>query len=63
MPIQPKQQPPYYQEGINVKTYVALITQNGTNAPVATILHNTYQGTPTWARVTDGQYTATLTGQ
>lgn len=42
--------------------YVALLTQTGTNAPVATVLENTLGGTVVWGRTTDGSYTATLSG-
>lgn len=48
---------------IAVKTYKALLTQTGTAAPVATILQNTYNGTPTWTRNAEGQYLCTLEGQ
>lgn len=47
----------------NVKIYRALITQTSTNTPVATILENTFTGTPTWSRTGAGNYTITLTGQ
>lgn len=42
--------------------YVALLTQTGTNAPVATVLANTLGGTPVFARSGAGIYTMTLTG-
>lgn len=45
-----------------VKVYRALLTQTGTNAPVATVLENNLGGTVVWARTTIGTYTATLTG-
>lgn len=44
------------------KSYIALITQTGTNAPVATVLSNTLGGTVIWTRADLGRYTATLTG-
>lgn len=44
-----------------VKKYVALLTQSGTDAPVATVLENTI-GAIVWARSGEGAYTATLTG-
>lgn len=46
------------------KRYVAVLSQTGTNAPVATILENNLGGTPTWAYsgLSDTRYTATLTG-
>ena len=52
-------------ESLNIATftqYKALITQTGTGAPTATVLHNTLGGTPTWARTSAGIYTLTLTG-
>lgn len=47
--------------GLNYKVYVALLTQSGTNAPVATILQNTI-GNIVWSRTSAGSYGATLTG-
>jgi len=44
-----------------VKTYKALLSQGGTNAPVPTILLNTI-GTITWTRDDVGYYIATKTG-
>lgn len=44
------------------KKYVALLTQSGTNAPVATVLENTLGGTVVWTRSTDGIYHGTLSG-
>lgn len=44
------------------KQYVALLTQTGTAAPVATVLSNTLGGTVVWARTSTGLYTATLSG-
>jgi predicted RecA/RadA family phage recombinase len=41
--------------------YVALLTQTGTNAPVATILKNTL-GAIVWGYTSPGVYTATLAG-
>ena len=43
------------------KKYVALLTQVGTGAPVATVLENTI-GNIVWARSATGLYTGTLTG-
>lgn len=43
------------------KSYVASITQTGTNAPVATVLENTLGGTVVWTRTIAGQYVGTLT--
>jgi len=48
--------------GVGVKAYRALLTQTGTDAPVATVLENTLGGTPVWERSTFGTYTLTLTG-
>jgi len=42
--------------------YTALLSQSGTNAPVATILENTLIGTPTWNYLNPASYSATLTG-
>ena len=42
------------------KVYTALISQSGTNAPVATVLENTLGGTVVWTRIGTGQYEATL---
>jgi hypothetical protein len=47
---------------VAVKTYKALITQSGTDAPVATVLENSLGGTPVWARSNAGTYTITLNG-
>lgn len=43
------------------KVYTALLTQTGTNAPVATVLENTI-GNIVWTRDDVGQYTGTLNG-
>jgi len=40
--------------------YTALLTQSGTNAPVATVLENTLGGTVVWSYNDVGYYTATL---
>lgn len=42
--------------------YTALLTQSGTDAPVATVLQNTLGGTVVWTRNGVGDYTGTLTG-
>ena len=42
------------------KVYTALLTQSGTNAPVATVLQNTLGGTVVWTRVSSGDYEGTL---
>lgn len=43
-----------------VKSYVALLTQSGTDAPVATVLENTLGGTVVWTRDSAGVYIGTL---
>jgi len=45
-----------------VETYVALLTQTGTSAPVATVLRNDLDGTVVWSYVSPGVYRATLAG-
>lgn len=44
------------------KVYTALLTQSGTDAPVATVLENTLGGTVVWSRTNPGEYVATLVG-
>ena len=44
------------------KVYTALLSQSGTNAPVATILENTLGGTVVLSYSGVGSYVATLTG-
>lgn len=44
------------------KVYVALLTQTGTDAPVATVLKNTLGGTVVWTRTIAGAYYGTLVG-
>ena len=44
------------------KVYTALLSQSGTNAPVATVLENTLGGTVVWSYVSIGQYRGALTG-
>jgi hypothetical protein len=44
------------------KIYTALLTQSGTDAPVATVLENTLGGEVVWARGGVGNYTGTLVG-
>ena len=44
------------------KVYVALLTQTGTNAPVATVLKNTLGGTVVWTYDSAGIYIGTLIG-
>ena len=38
------------------KTYIALLNQTGTNAPVPTVLMNTTGGIITWEYSSDGEY-------
>jgi len=45
------------------KVYKALLTQTGTNAPVATVLENTLSGTPVWSYSAVGKYIMTLAGE
>ena len=51
----PSYEPPY-------KVYTALLSQEGTDAPVATVLENTLGGIPTFTYDGVGVYTITLTG-
>ena len=44
------------------KVYTALLTQSGTDAPVATVLENTLGGEVVWSRNVVGDYTLSLTG-
>jgi len=48
--------------GGGVKVYRALLTQTGTDAPVATVLENTLGGTPLFGYTGVGEYTVTLVG-
>jgi hypothetical protein len=45
--------------GLGYLVYTALLTQSGTNAPVATILQNTLGEDITWTRLFIGQYKGT----
>lgn len=45
------------------KSYVATLTQSGTNPPVATVLKNELSGVPTWGYFAVGSYFMTLTGE
>lgn len=45
-----------------VKEYVALLTQEGTSAPVAIVLKNTFGGSIVWSRFGAGIYVGTLSG-
>lgn len=48
--------------GASYLKYVALLTQTGTDAPVATVLENTLGGTVVWSYDDSGEYIATLAG-
>lgn len=48
--------------GAGYLVYTALLTQTGTDAPVATVLENTLGGTVVWARSSAGEYSGTLNG-
>jgi hypothetical protein len=56
---------PYTKNEPNVlpKVYKALLTQSGTDAPVATVLENTLSGTPVWSYTNVGLYRLTLNGE
>jgi hypothetical protein len=43
-------------------TYVALLNQSGTSAPVATVSHSTFPSLITWTRTSSGKYVGTLAG-
>ena len=45
-----------------IKRYLALLTQTGTDTPVATVLENSLGGTLVWTRSGVGTYDATLAG-
>ena len=45
------------------KVYKALLTQTGTDAPVATVLVNTLSGTPVWSYDSAGAYFLTLASE
>lgn len=42
--------------GINYRSYVAQLTQSGSNPPDPIVLQNDLGYTPTWNRFTDGEY-------
>ena len=48
--------------GVPYLVYVALLTQSGENAPVATVLENTLGGNLIWAYQSPGNIEATLMG-
>lgn len=43
--------------------YTAVLSQSGTDDPIATVLQNTLSGDVTWTRSGTGDYHATLTGE
>ncbi len=45
--------------GLSYRTYVALLSQSGTNAPIATILENSLGFNIVWSRNSNGNYTGT----
>lgn len=47
---------------VGVKVYRALLTQTGTDTPVATVLENSLGGTVVWSYLDVGFYNALLTG-
>jgi hypothetical protein len=47
---------------LGYSVYVALLTQSGTSAPVATVIQNTLGGTVVWTRINTGVYIGTLAG-
>ena len=49
-------------EATEPKVYVALLTQTGTDAPVATVLKNTLGGVPVWSYNDVGSYRITTAG-
>lgn len=49
-----------YGNPTGIKTYVALLTQTGTDAPVATVLENTLGGAVVWSYGGAGSYEGTL---
>ena len=51
-----------YLDAGGVKVYRALLTQTGTDAPVATVLENTLGGEVVWSYTNVGDYLATLSG-
>ena len=46
--------------GVGYKVYRALLTQSGTDAPVATVLENTLGGTVVWSYDDQGTFVGTL---
>ncbi len=44
------------------KVYIAIVSQTGTDDPVATVFENTLGGTPVWTRTAPDVYSITLAG-
>lgn len=57
----PSNQSTTFQEALGYKKYVALLTQSGIDAPIATVFENTI-GNIVWTRDSPGNYKATLNG-
>lgn len=53
---------PATSSGASYLVYTALLTQTGTDAPVATVLENTLGGTVVWSYNDVGKYIGTLSG-
>ncbi len=49
--------------GLSYNVYTAILTQSGTDAPVATVLENTLSGPLGWSYSSTGIYRATLAGE
>lgn len=62
MALRLKNTPPYYDTEGGIKLYVALINQNGTDAPQVTVFTNTFGGEIVWTREGAGYYHGTLIG-
>lgn len=58
----PSNQSTTFQEALGYKKYVALLTQEVGNAPIAIVLENTLAGTPVWTYNSTGNYSCTLAG-
>lgn len=63
MPIQSKQQPPYYTTTEGTKMYIALLSQSSTDPPIQEVFINTLSGALTWNYDAQGAYSGTLTGE
>lgn len=54
------QGPPGESASVNYKVYTALLTQTGTNAPVATVLENTLDTEVIWEYIATGNYRSNI---